>query len=79
VIFLAYYGATAALNRGEVNPWLATAIALGLYPILWGIMGGIDAVVLPQRERQLADRLHAEIEGRLRPLDAVRPAQGSAT
>jgi hypothetical protein len=78
VIFLAYYGATAALNHGQVNPWLAVAIALGMFPILWGVMGGIDAVVLPQRERQLADRLHAEIEGRLRPLE-VKPAPGAPT
>lgn len=79
VIFLAYYGATAAINQGVVNLWLAIAIALGMFPILWLIMGGIDALVLPRRERVLAERLHAEIEGRLRPLDVVKPAQGAST
>lgn len=78
VVFLAYYGAMAALNRGEVNLMLAVLIAVGVYPILWLVMGGIDALVLPQQERQLADRLHAEIEGRLRPLD-IKPAPGPAT
>lgn len=78
VVFLAYYGTMAALNRGEVNLMLAILIAIGVYPILWLVMGGIDALVLPQRERQLADRLHAEIEGRLRPLD-LKPEPGSAT
>jgi len=78
VVFLAYYGATAALNRGEVNALLAVLIGVGVYPILWLVMGGIDALVLPQRERQIAERVHAEIEGRLRPLD-VKPAQGSAS
>ena len=73
LLFFSYWGASAVINRGEANLVIATLLAILAYPVLWGVFGGVDALLLPQRERQLAARLQAEIEGRLKPLETPPP------
>ncbi len=43
----------------------AIAVTLGGFGALWGLFAAIDAVLLPREEKQLTDRLRAEIEGRI--------------
>jgi hypothetical protein len=43
----------------------AIAVALAGFGALWGLFAAIDAVVLPRQEKQLIERLRAEIEGRI--------------
>jgi hypothetical protein len=45
--------------------WPAIGIGLLGFGALWGVFAAVDAVVLPRQERQLIERLRAEIEGRI--------------
>jgi hypothetical protein len=74
IVFLAFYGTMAALHEGKVDVVQAVLVMIGAYPVLWLVMSGVDALILPQRERIAADRLRAEIEGRLKALDMLKPA-----
>jgi hypothetical protein len=50
---------------GGDHVWPAIGIGLMGFGALWGIFAAIDAVILPRQEKQLIDRLRAEIEGRI--------------
>lgn len=66
-----------SLAETEHSPlWAGVALAAVAFPLVWLAFAGFDRIVLPARERELAERLRAETHGRLRPMDRIdRPAQ----
>lgn len=66
VVFVILIALKAFLNTDRLSVASAFIIAGLSFPVIWGVFAGLDSLMLPRQERDLADRLRAEIEGRLK-------------
>lgn len=65
VLSVGYYLFAHLFQPDGDHLWPAIGIGLLGFGALWGVFAAIDAVVLPRQEKQLMERLRAEIEGRI--------------
>jgi hypothetical protein len=68
---------SAAILRPE-GGWIGWAFLIGVggFPLLWGLIGLRDLIVLPRQRKEALEHLRHEIEGRLAPYErAAAPPQ----
>jgi hypothetical protein len=76
VMFLVFWAVAAFVKPEDQHVWMALLVGALAFPVLWAGFAGWDAIVLPGRERMIADRIRGEIDGRIRPFDHIELPAG---